>query len=344
MNSLQVLETVDPEEWNNDVMLLNGCCFHSYEWSLFSTEQNNSKPLYFRWYDESGSLRCLAFGLLKIKSLAGVPVYKTLSFGSFPVSDNDNATQSMVNAVISYSHKNNITSLGIHSFGTPFGTEILKQLDFSVEKRWEFLLDIDMAEDDLWKKVHSKKRNLIRKGQKAKLRVEKAIRLDQLMQLRELALETQERKRSQGIPFPEVGGEPYYRLLKSKLIDIGLGRLYLAFDGDQPMAGSFFVNYNKSAYYMLSSANDQGLKNSAPDLILWTCITDYQREGYKICNLGGVSEKDLNGQPLEESGLYHFKKRFSADEHLCYKGTLILKPITNKIYTFIRKTKSMFVK
>ena len=228
----------------------------------------------------------------------------------------------------------------MHSFGTPFGTEILQELGFSVSKRWEFLIDLYMSEEDLWKKIHSKKRNLIRKGQKTGLQIEKAEHLEQVLQYRELAKETYERKTKQGIPFPEPGDESYYKLLKNKLIDIDLGRLYLAYDEKQVVAGAFFVGYNKKAYYMLSSANDIGLKKSAPDLILWTCMTDYQKEEYKEFNLGGVSESELNNQPLEKSGLYHFKKRFSAEAHPCYKGTLVLRPTTHKIYNFLKVTKS----
>jgi len=75
MNNLQVLKTVDPKEWNNDVMLLNDCHFHSDEWSLFSFERNNTKPLYFRWHDDSGEFRGLTFGLLTTKTLARIQAY-----------------------------------------------------------------------------------------------------------------------------------------------------------------------------------------------------------------------------------------------------------------------------
>lgn len=339
MTNLQVVHGVDPAEWNDDVIRLNGCCFHSYDWSLFGAKRNNTTPLYFRWYDDSADPRSLTFGLLETKSLAGMPAYKTLSFGSLPATVDKSALQSMVDEIISYSNKNHIVSLGMHSFGTPFNTDIFRELGFSVAKRWEFLLDINTGQEELWKRLHGKKRNLIRKGQEAGLRIERRTDIEHVVELRKLALETHSRKKKQGIPFPAVGLESHYVLMKEKLIDAGIGRLYLAYDGDDPVAGAFFVGFNKTAYYMLSSANEQGLKKGAPDLILWTCITDYQREGYKMFNLGGVSEQDLNGQPVEKSGLYHFKKRFSAEPHLCYEGTLILRPTTHKIYNFLKRTK-----
>ncbi|MFC1814841.1 lipid II:glycine glycyltransferase FemX [Thermodesulfobacteriota bacterium] len=343
MTNLQILNDVDPTEWNNDVVRLNGCCFHSYEWSLFSSEGANTKPLYFRLYNELNTLRSLAIGRLTTKNLAGIPVYKTFSLGCLPVSDSKSAFRVMVNEIISYCRKNHIVSLGIHSFGTPFGSEILQDQGFSVEKRWEFLLDIDSKEEEIWKKFDSKKRNKIRKALNTELRIEKGLSLDNVMQFRELALETQRRKREQGISFP-VADDTYYALLKTKVIDPGLGRLYLAYDRARPVAGAFFVGYNKSAYYMLSSANDQGLKKAAPDLILWTCIRHYKGEGYKVFNFGGVSERELKGQPLEKSGLYVFKKTFCTDVYPCYKGTIILRPINYKIYKLLKKSKSSLFK
>jgi lipid II:glycine glycyltransferase (peptidoglycan interpeptide bridge formation enzyme) len=124
------------------------------------------------------------------------------------------------------------------------------------------------------------------------------------------------------------------------LIDSGLGRLYFAYEEREPIAGAFFVGYNKCSYYMLSSAKEKGLQKAAPDLILWTSMKDYQQGGYKVFNFGGLSERELNGDPLEKSGLFHFKKRFSTDEFLCYKGMLILRPVLYKIFDSLKRIKS----
>ena len=340
--NVEILTSVDPAEWNDDVKKLGGCCFHSYEWSMSSSKRSNAKPLYFRWVDESGVVQGGGFGLISGRSLAGIISNKTLSLGSFPACRDTAIFTSAIEKIIKYCSKSSIAVLKMHSFGTPFGTEILQELGFSVSKRWEFLINLDISEDELWKKLHSKKRNLIRKGQKQNLSVKKAEHLEDVMEFRTLALETWQRKTIQGISFPGVAEEDYYKLLKSHLMDTGLGRLYLAYDGKRPIAGSFFVGFNKKAYYMLSSASDQGLKKAAPDLILWTCMNDYQKQGYKVFNLGGVSERDLNGQPLEKSGLYHFKIRFGADVYPCFKGELVLRPKQFKLYSLLKALKSRF--
>jgi hypothetical protein len=334
---------VNPIEWNEMAKQLEGSPFHSYEWSLFSSENNGEKPIYFRLQDHSGSIQSMSIGQEKARKIAGQPLIKTMSFGSLPAIGSPNYLRGTIEELIKYSIENGFMAINIHSFGTPLETEFLKDLGFLTVKRWEFLLNIDGSKDALWARLHSKKRNMIKKAQKEKLRVESQTELDRMFAFRLLAKETKERKDREGISFPDVEGEEQYRLLKSKLLDTGLGKLYLAYQGDICVAGAFFVGFNKKAYYMLSAANDQGLQAAAPDLILWTCMTDYQQEGYRIFNLGGVSEKELNGGPLEESGLFHFKSRFSAQHYLCYKGTLILRPKVYKLYDSLRKLKSIIL-
>jgi hypothetical protein len=341
MEKLLVSYSVDPVRWDSNVIRLGGCCFHTYEWSLFSAENNNAVPLYFQYYDASDIPAAAGFGLLKQKRTAYVPFIKTLSFGSLPAHTEKDALNRIIGEIISYSRMNNIASLEINSFGTPMEPEVLHEPEFAVTRRWEFIINIDKSEKELWEEVHGKKRNLIRKAMKAGVRVERKYDIDAIMEFRNLALETWQRKKTHYIAFPEPAPEGYYRLLKKKLIEQDIGRLYLAYEGDEITAGAFFAGYNGCAYYMLSSSGDQGLKSAAPDLILWTSITDFQKEGYRLFNLGGISEGELNGNPLEESGLYHFKKRFSAEVHPCLKGRLVLKPSCIKLLDFIQRSKSL---
>jgi len=337
---IEVLTKVDPVAWNAEVQKLNGCPFHTHEWSLFSASGNDAAPLYLRWVDEDSAVRAVGIGYEKKRSVAGVPFYKALSMGSFPAFDSSLSAVQVLDPLIRYCRGHAFTFLDINSFGTPHGTEMLHEFNFEISKRWEFLVTLGKTEEELWKTVHSKKRNLIRKGQKEGIRVARVYDSEEVMQFRVLAIETYKRKTEQGISFPRPAEEAYHRLLKEQLIDTGLGRLYLAYDGNQPISGAFFAGFNGSAYYMLSSAGEEGLKKAAPDLVLWTAMADYLNEGFNLFNLGGISGKDLNGQPLEQSGLYHFKIRFGADVYPCFKGELVLRHKQFKLYSFLKALKS----
>ncbi len=343
MIGLQTYADVDSVlGWNNDVKQLGGCPFHSYEWSVTSAKPNNIKPLYFRWFDNNEDLKYIGFGELSGRSLAGLVSNKTFSMGSLPAGKDPVLLKEVISDLINYCRENSIATIKVNSFGTPLGANILSELGFSVAKRWEFIIDMTIGEDALWDKLHSKKRNLIRKGLKSNLTIKIAQDLDDVMKFRNLALSTQKRKADSGITFP-VEGKQQYEHLKKNVIDTGLGKLYLAYNGQETIAGAFFIGFNEQVYYVLSSANEKGLKAAAPDLLLWSGMKDYLQEGYKNFNLGGLSESELGGQPLERSGLYHFKQRFSADVLLCFKGELILNPSALASYNYIKSIKSKLI-
>lgn len=344
MSKLNVTSQVNADAWDRDVQALHGLCFHQYAWSLYSCAKYQATPLYFTLVDGDVSPAAMGFGRLQVSKLAGVTLLKSLAFSSLPASRDRRELGRILEHVVEYCRKHGISALEIGSFGTPAGSDLLEELGFSMKKRWEFLLDIDMPEEELWMSFNSKKRNKIKKGRKAQWKIVQADSLDHVLQFRSLALDTQKRKNEQGIPFP-VADEKEYRLLKKMLMDVGLGRLYLAFDAEnQPVAAAFFVGSkeSKTAYYMLSSSNYEGLRGAAPDLLLWTAITDFQQEGYRLFNFGGVSEGELEGQPLEKSGLYTFKKTFSPEVCPCGKGTFTLRPIQKSAYNLLSRVKRAF--
>ena len=55
----------------------------------------------------------------------------------------------MIEEILDHSIKNKIVVLGISSSGTPFGNDILIKLGFTIQKRWEFLLNLEKTADQL---------------------------------------------------------------------------------------------------------------------------------------------------------------------------------------------------
>jgi hypothetical protein len=340
LDHLTVISQVDPEAWDRDVVRLNGNALHTHTWSCYSGESHGATPLYFILKDISGHADAVSFGLYTEKK-AGVRLYSSLSFGSMAAASSPEHRKNMTHAILKYCERKRIVALSMNSFGTPHGSEIIPEMGFYSSRRWEFVLNIEGTEKELWDKIHGKKRNLIRKGQKEGLVVANESGKESLLLFQNLAAETYERKAGQGISYPPPGDVSAYQRMHDHLVTPGLGRLYLAFKGEKVVAGAFFVAFNGQVYYMLSSASDEGLKTAAPDLVLWTAMTDFQKEGFRLFNFGGLSESELNGQPLEQSGLYHFKHRFSPEVLPCFKGKHVLRPIQHRAYSFIRKSKSM---
>ena len=336
MSKLLVLESVDPASWNENAKRLNGTFTHSYEYSLFNREIYGTKPLFFAYEDNNAEYQSIAVGRLGAKQMAGFSFFKTLTFGSLPACKDDNARNLMIELLYEYVRKNGIMELSINSFSTPYSMEVVRELGFSVKKRWEFLLPLNLSEEKLWKNISPKKRNKIRKGEKKGILVKESASLSDMMELKKLEVITHNRKNAAGIPYPSVN-ESYFIFLYNELIKTGIGKLYLAYLNDKDcIAAAFFGIFNNMAYYMLSSASNEGLKLAAPDAILWRVIKDCIDNGLDMFNFGGISESELLGKPLEKAGLYNFKKSYSSDTALCYNSKIVLRPFVKRLHSILK--------
>jgi hypothetical protein len=335
--ALEVAASVDPAAWDAEVARLGGGCFHTHRWVNFSAAHSGATAVYFRWRDPGGTGQAVAVGTTSGFRVAGVRVTTTLSVGSLPATREPALRSCLVSDLATYARRRGVGSFSLHSFGTPWEVPDLAALGFVTSRRWEFVLDLAQTREALWAGLHSKKRNLIRKAEKRGLRIGRGGGLRDLLRFREISDQTYRRKRAQGIEFPPVASEDYYRALHQWVVEGGLGRLYMAFANETCIAGAFLVGFAGQAYYVLSAATDEGLSAAAPDLLLWTAIRDYQADGYRSFNFGGVSEAELNGEPLESSGLYHFKARFSPAILPCQKAVLEVCPARLRVARMLRR-------
>lgn len=338
MYHLTASHSVEPDNWDQALHRLNGCPFHSYKWSRYSGENRDRPIIYFTLTDSKGTMLALAHGQVNRPMPGGHSSFQSISFGSFPAYTDAESLNAMIQKIEDYSSHKGFMSIEWRSFGTPEACSLCSVLPEG-KKRWEFIVDLEGSQEDLRKRLHGKKRNLIKKAEKSGLRVELAQSREQILSYRNLAMKTWQRKTDQGIRFPKPPREAQFKLMKKRLIDPGIGKMYLAYDGSDPVAGAFFAGFYDSAYYVLSAAIETGLKKSAPDLLIWTAMCDYQGEGVRRFNLGGVSENEVPDGSLEQSGLYHFKIRFSAQVKPCFNSSNILKPNRYRLWQLFNAAK-----
>lgn len=339
MYQLTVSNSVDPKAWNHALKALQGCPFHTYEWSQYSAENRGRPVVYFTLTDDGGNSVALAHGQVNNRLSRGRKIFRSLDFGSFPAYKNAESLNVIIQHVQTYASENGFMSIDWTSFGTPDACKACNVLSENGKKRWEFIVDLEGTEEELRKRLHGKKRNLIKKAEKSGLRIERAQSNEQVLRYRDLALKTWQRKTKQGIRFPMPPDESQFILMKRHLIDPGIGRMYLAYDDTEAVAGAFFAGFADTAYYVLSAAGETGLKKSAPDLLIWTAMRDYQGDGVGRLNLGGVSEDEVPENGLEKSGLYHFKIRFAAQVIPCFNSKNTLKPKQYRFWQLVNAVK-----
>ncbi len=331
-----VYEGTPPSDWDRQVIDLGGCGFHTVQWSIYSASYNRSRPLYFLILDHRGDAAAMAHGLVTERRPLGLRIHRALSLGSLPAARFQEDRERAICEIVYYARCHHFSSVAFQSFGTPFRSEILESGSFSLTKRWEFLVDLPPGAVELWKALDGKKRNMIRKAEKEGVEIRRGGGYSDLLKFRELAVCTRDRKRRQGIAFPDPGEERRFLLMQQQLLDPGFATLYLASAQGKVVAGAVLVHFHDMVYYILSAADEEGLRRAAPDLILWKAMQEAIEGGYRIFNLGGLSESELHGAQLEDAGLYRFKVRFSAEVHQSWRAECILQPRLHRAYLALR--------
>ena len=152
-------------------------------------------------------------------------------------------------------------------------------------------------EGDLLARMHSKHRNVVRKGEKAGLAVEQATGVGGFAPLYEDTM-----RRANAAAFYFFPGE-YWQAL-DRLGD-GLVRFH-AFEEADVVASALCLASPPWLHYHLGAASDRGRKLGATTLLLYEIARWAQERGYERFHLGG-------GVGGGRDSLHEFKRRFDPD-------------------------------
>lgn len=211
---------------------------------------------------------------------------------------------------------------GIKKMGVPYARigntmfGLKNFIDLKDAKRIErntMVLDLKRDLDSLWKKFDKKLRNSIRKSEKESVRVSELINEEELKEYYDLSLKTERHiKESKGRKAFSIQSYEFYK----KIIEDGLGRVFLAKFGDKIIAGSVFLVFgNRTIYFQSGFLREYAIKQ-APSLIHWEAIKKLKKEGITEYDLGGLSL----GLTKEDSRyfIYEFKKKFNGQLEVFY--------------------------
>jgi lipid II:glycine glycyltransferase (peptidoglycan interpeptide bridge formation enzyme) len=129
----------------------------------------------------------------------------------------------------------------------------------------------------------------------------------------------------------------YYRTVWRTLIEAGLATLWLADQGDRPVAGSMAWHCGDREVYMYGATNEAGRKVYAAYGLLWRAIHEAKQRGAVVFDFGGIpADPDDERDPMH--GPYLFKKGFggavtrwvgahdSVPRPLAYRAFLVAEP------------------
>jgi hypothetical protein len=247
-----------------------------------------SEPWLFGWNGETGFLGCLAF-------IRSGRVNRTLNIASAP-----DAPEPFWESVRLFAGEKRITRIEVNTFAStvaslpPLGEELSRM------ERFEFVVPLDGAPDDLLNRMHMNHRRNINKGIKQKIAVRCGddCKLDAHVQLMGASMS---RRRLRG---EDVACEASVETLRP-YITSGFCRLFQAVLNGE-IVSSIAVACAPRAFYLHSSGTSPaGMAAGASQFLMYEIMKAGQAANLSKFNLGGVSEPN--------SGLWQYKQRFGAE-------------------------------
>jgi CelD/BcsL family acetyltransferase involved in cellulose biosynthesis len=127
-------------------------------------------------------------------------------------------------------------------------------------------------------------------------------------------------RRRLGIP---IQPRRYFRLLWHRLLEPGLGRLFLAYRGADAVAGAIVLRSNGIAIYKYSASDHRARRLRANNLLVWRAI-QWSIEG-------GATTLDLGRTDIAQEGLRTFKSGWGAREETLMYTTLGALPRSSRL-------------
>lgn len=185
------------------------------------------------------------------------------------------------------------------------------------------ILDISGDEGEILKTMKQKTRYNIHLAEKKGIKIKQSQDVDIFYNL---ICKTSQREKIR--PHPK---EHYQRLLESFNGSICL---FLAFFGENPIAGIIVLFFEKTATYLHGGSDSEYRHLMAPYLLHWTAIKEAKKRDCQEYDFGGISLEPKHPW----SGITRFKLNFGA-KPVVYPGAydLIFQPFWYYLYSLVRK-------
>ena len=171
---------------------------------------------------------------------------------------------------------------------------------FDYEDHLDILIDLTWSEEELWKNIHTKRRNEIRRAEREGCRVELNTSPESLAYCYDILTEVYQRAK---LPLPHY--THFEAILHQSTATSGL-RLFIALWDDQPIGCMLCLAYNHTLYDYYAGSYSRYYSKYPNDLLPWAVIKWAKNNGFTRFDFGGA------GKPNIPYGVREYKKKFGG--------------------------------
>jgi Uncharacterized protein involved in methicillin resistance len=173
-------------------------------------------------------------------------------------------------------------------------------------------LDISLSEDDIWaNEIHTKNRNVIKKGEKNGLKFYADYDFIFLDDFKLLYNKTMDKLSADDFYY---FGDQYYNNFKKNITNSFIG---IVKKDDKVISAAIFMYEGKYAHYHLSGSDRNYLLLQPNNFMLYKAALELKKCGAEIFHLGGGTTSD------ENDSLLCFKKKFSKHLYEFHIGKIV---------------------
>lgn len=322
-----------PVGWDDTVCRLGGSVFQTCLWAEYQRKTQNVQPVFLLGRNAQGAERGVAVVLVEqspwpVFSL----IFRTARLTAHPaIQDPDpGAIDLFMGLIEDYGRKRGCSRLFLESFMSGDSAFLPSLHGYQEASRVEFHLDLTRDPEDLWKGIGKDQRDKIKRLTRDGINIEEGKTRADLQGLGIVREATQAKRSARGQGYDSNADAGFYEDLFDYLVSRGAGRLFLAKEAGEVIAGLLFSTFNGCAYSVLSGATDRGYRVGAQSGIFWTAVETFRREGFTLLNRGGTpASAETEGHP--QHGIYMFKKRLGTTPRICLSGEKVLSPTRDRL-------------
>lgn len=192
------------------------------------------------------------------------------------------------------------------------------------------VIDLSLDEDSLWKNVHSKHRNVIKKAEKDGVVIECGRSQKLVEDYHSIDIDTWNRSNK------SAATENHWKDLMETMGDNCV--IYIAYLDGEPQSGAFFYYNNQMCYYMYG-ANKNNPHIGSGNLLQWKAILDMKERGVKKYSFVGCRiNEDENSK---YHGIQRFKERFGGELVKGYMFKIDFNPLMRKMFDLAVSIRTM---
>jgi lipid II:glycine glycyltransferase (peptidoglycan interpeptide bridge formation enzyme) len=193
---------------------------------------------------------------------------------------------------------------------------VFEEAEFVYEEHLNIIVDLSRPQEILWKEVHSKRRNEIRRARKEGTYVQELVRMSEVERMCGILDEVYHNAR-----LPLADKSMFISAFKI-LKPIGWCRYFGAFHNHNLIGVICLLAYRKCLYDWYAGSMRGYLNKYPNDLLPWEVFKWGKENGYAKFDFGGA------GKPNEDYGVRDYKKKFGGEFVNFGRFQKIHKPMT----------------